>query len=145
MLLRPMEIKDVNAVHEIEKQCFASAWSEQVFIDEISYNAMATYIVAELDGVVTGYIGYWQVLDEGHITVVCVNPSFRGQGIAKALISEMMKVAKKQYINKMTLEVRESNLPAINLYKRSGFYEVGVRKKYYINNNEDAIIMFADL
>ncbi len=145
MLIRAMSLDDVDSVHDLELQCFRSAWSKDAFISELSTNLLARYFVAEIDGEVVGYIGYWKVLEEGHITVVSVSPSNRGQGIAKALIQKMVDDAKENYLERLTLEVRESNLPARNLYSGCGFYEVGVRKKYYIDNNEDAVIMFLEV
>ncbi len=145
MKLRQMNLGDVKEVHKLEIQCFTTAFSENAFIDELTLNAMSEYFVAEIDGDIAGYAGYWKILNEGHITVVCVNPIYRRRGIAKKLIDFMIVDAKKNYIDKMTLEVRLSNIPAQNLYKSMNFYEVGLRKKYYIDNNEDAVIMFADL
>ncbi len=145
MLIRPMNLDDVDSVHDLEQKCFTSAWSKDAFINELSTNLLARYFVAELDGKIVGYIGYWKILEEGHITVVSVCPSSRGRGVAKELIRKMIDDAKKNYVERLTLEVRESNLPAKNLYKGFGFYEVGVRKKYYIDNNEDAVIMFLEI
>ncbi len=145
MILRSMKLDDIPSVYEIEKKCFSTAWSEEAFTQEITHNDLANYFVAELDNEVVAYSGYWKILDEGHITVVSVNPDHRGMGFAKSLIEHMILDAKKQYINKMTLEVRKSNIAAINLYKNFDFYEVGIRPKYYIYDNEDAIIMFVEL
>lgn len=136
-----MEAADIEDVMEVEVKSFNIPWSKQSFEDELKNN-LALYLVAKVDGKAVGYIGAWKIFDEGHITNVAVHPDFRGRGIGKALISELLYLCEKDGILSFTLEVRESNLVAQNLYKSFGFVEEGKRKAYYSDNNEDAIIMW---
>ena len=124
---------------EVEKECFISPWNEKMFIEEIS-GKFSHYYVCEIDGRAVGYMGMWSLSGEGHITNVAVKKECRRQGIAKALINHFIDIAKKENLEFMTLEVRATNEPAIALYRSFGFVDVGVRKKYY-ENNEDALLL----
>lgn len=141
LLVRSMRYNDIGQIVEIEKKCFSLPWSRESFEGEL-LNEHAYYECAEDDGNVVGYMGMWKILDEGHITNVAVLPEYRNKGIATMLIDKMIAVCKCSEIYNMTLEVRESNLPAINLYKKFGFFSVGKRPKYYQMPLEDAIIMW---
>ena len=105
---------------------------------------MASYVVAvdERNNKIAGYAGMWIVIDEAHITNVAVLKEYRGKKIGKMLMERQVKDSIVAGAVKMTLEARVSNVTAINLYKKTGFIEVGVRKKYYDDNNEDAVIMW---
>ena len=92
--------------------------------------------------IVVGYAGMWKIQDEGHITNIAVHPEFRGVHIGKALMSQLINEARSLGVNSMTLEVRKSNIIARNLYESFGFKEAGVRKGYYADNKEDAIVMW---
>ena len=140
--LRRMTLADASAVHAIEAATFAIPWSLQSFEEEMTRNACARYIVAEEDGTVLGYAGAWLILDEGHITNVAVTKSRRGEGIGEALMRALMQYAANLGVTYMTLEVRRSNETAQSLYRSLGFIQVGVRKKYYEDNGEDALIMW---
>ena len=142
IILREMTEKDIDAVLEIEKASFTTPWSRESFQKEIVENALAVYIVAEVDNVVTGYGGLWKILDEGHITNVAVSREFRGKGIGDALVMGIVDYCDRTGIPNITLEVRESNQVARNLYKKHGFVDAGKRPGYYSDNNEDAIIMW---
>jgi len=137
-----MRLSDLDDVVEIERLCFPTPWSKEAFKMEIMRNFCARYAVARLNGKVVGYIGMWLVIDEAHITNIAVHPDYRHIGIGEKLMRYMMKMAVDMGINRMTLEVRKSNIVAQNLYKKLGFEESGIRKGYYLNNNEDAIIMW---
>jgi ribosomal-protein-alanine N-acetyltransferase len=126
---------------EVEIKSFEIPWSKESFENELKNN-LALYLVAKVEEKAVGYIGVWKIFDEGHITNVAVHPDFRGNGIGKALISELLYLCKKDGILSFTLEVRESNIGAQKLYKSFGFVEAGKRKAYYSDNNEDAIIMW---
>lgn len=145
MRIRPATLEDVPLISKIEEQCFPNPWQESAFVEEIEKNEMAFYFVAELSGETVGYIGYWWVLDEAHITNVAVSPSHRKNGIARALISALIKDALEKGIVECTLEVRVNNAGAIRLYSSLGFEGVGVRKGYYLDSKEDALIMSLDL
>jgi ribosomal-protein-alanine N-acetyltransferase len=136
-----MKDDDIKNVMEVEVKSFNIPWSKESFENELKNN-LALYLVAKVDEKAVGYIGVWKIFDEGHITNVAVHPEFRGEGIGRALISELLYLCKKDGIKSFTLEVRESNAVAQNLYKSFGFVEEGMRKGYYSDNNEDAIIMW---
>ncbi len=137
-----MTVEDVDKIMEIEIQSFNIPWTKPAFIAEVSSNDMAEYIVAKLDDRVVGYAGMWRVLDEGHITNIAVHPNFRRNKIGTLMVEELINIAKQHNINKLTLEVRESNSLAQDLYKKLGFSILGRRKHYYADNREDALIMW---
>ncbi len=142
LVVRQAEEKDVKSMAEMDILCFSAPWSEKSFETEIKENPLAFYIVAEIDDKMTGYAGLWLVMDEGHITNVAVHPDFRRRGIGEALISIMLEHTIKNGIKSHTLEVRVSNDAAISLYEKFGFQSAGIRKNYYEDNGEDAIIMW---
>jgi ribosomal-protein-alanine N-acetyltransferase len=137
-------IEHINDIMTVENLSFSIPWSRDAFIEEITRNKFAIYISAKLDDKVVGYGGMWKVIDEGHITNIAVHPEFRGNKIGSALLEELLTIAKNEGINKLTLEVRKSNLVAQKLYSKFGFLVEGMRKGYYSDNNEDALIMWKD-
>jgi ribosomal-protein-alanine N-acetyltransferase len=137
-----MRLEDLEAVMEIEEKCFILPWSKLSFLHELLDNERAYYYVAVRDQQILGYIGMWIVLDEGHITNLAVHPSYRRQGVGRALLKNLAFEGKKMGLNYLTLEVRISNLSAQILYKEVGFVEAGVRPGYYQDNREDALIMW---
>lgn len=140
-----MTLEHISSVTKIEEDCFAIPWNEKSFRDEIKDNKMAIYIVALLDGEVVAYAGMWHVINEGHIINLAVKKECRQQGIATALIKELLKIAKQKEMIGITLEVRVSNKDAQALYKKNGFILEGIRKEYYDDNREDALIMWCYL
>ena len=138
---RRMTIDDVPQVHEIELKTFHTPWSYQSFVDEMTTNKCARYIVAEEDGKVLGYAGAWLIFDEGHITNIAVDEAYRGRGIGIGVTQALMQYAANMGVQYMTLEVRKSNAAAIALYEKFGFQQVGLRKGFYSHPREDAIIM----
>ena len=141
---RPMLLTDIQQVLVIEEESFGSPWSENAFISEMK-NQYAYYLVASIDNKVVGYIGAWLIFDEAHITTLAVAKEHRRQGIATLILEELFKNVREHQINKATLEVRVSNQRARKLYLQEGFVEVGVRKNYYSDNKEDAVIMWKQL
>ena len=137
---RRMTLDDVPQVHEIELKTFHTPWSYQSFVDEMTTNKCARYIVAEEDGKVLGYAGAWLIFDEGHNTNIAVDEAYRGRGIGIGVTQALMQYAANMGVQYMTLEVRRSNTVAQNLYKKMGFIELGVRKRYYEDNGEDAYL-----
>ena len=135
-----MTVDDVEAVHAIEVACFKTPWSKKSFYDEVTRNACARYMVVREDGAAIAYAGVWFVLDEGHITNIAVRPDRRGQGVGEMVTRGLIQLAADSGMSWMTLEVRRSNEAARGLYRKLGFEEVGVRKRYY-ENREDAILM----
>lgn len=136
MKIKPFEEKYIDDVYEIEKACFSNPWSRADLAKQLDLET-SHFLVADVDGRAVGYMGLQIFSGEGYVTNVAVLPQHRGQGIALALINEQLK-------NKMdfiTLEVRESNIPAIRLYEKAGFENMGIRPKFYSNPTENAIIM----
>lgn len=139
-----MKPKHLDQVAAIENLSFAIPWKRDTFLFEVLLNELADYVVALKNGRVVGYGGMWLILDEAHVTNIAVHPVFRGRGIGKQILQELINRAAGRGVRKMTLEVRPSNHIAWKLYKESGFVEKGVRKRYYQDNNEDAIVMWLE-
>ena len=144
LIIEEMKVDDIDGVFEVEKNCFEDYWSKDSFKKELSNN-LAKYLVAKVDKKVVGYVGIWFVVDGGHITNVAVHEDYRGKKVGDQLIKELVQVCKDSNIVSMTLEVRASNTVAQNLYRKYGFRMAGIRKEYYSNNKEDAIIMWNDI
>lgn len=140
VICRRMTLEDVPAVYANELKTFHTPWSYQSFVDEMTTNKCARYIVAEADGQVVAYAGAWLVFEEGHITNIAVDEAYRGQGIGLMVTRALLQYAANLGVQYMTLEVRRSNLAAQGLYKKLGFLELGVRKRYYEDNGEDAFL-----
>lgn len=140
--IRIAEDKDIDAIAELDKQCFAVPWSREAYARELRANKLAFYIVADEDGEIVGFAGLWGIIEEGHITNVAVHPAYRGKGLGKLLVSKLLEVSEQYGIDKFTLEVRPSNAAAISLYQKLGFQAVGKRPRYYEDNGEDALIMW---
>ena len=140
-----MKIEIMNASHvaqiaALEKICFSDPWSERSIASELD-NKLAFWLVATEGEQVTGYIGSQTVMDETDMMNVAVHPDFRRQGIAEVLVSTLVEKLKEMRSHCLTLEVRASNAPAIALYEKLGFAEIGRRKNYYRNPREDALIL----
>ncbi|MBQ7450347.1 ribosomal protein S18-alanine N-acetyltransferase [bacterium] len=141
-----MEAADIDAIFEIEKSAYGEHhWSKESFFNELQNN-IGYYLVAyePTTKTIVGYLGSWMIVDECHITNVAVDLRLRRQKIAEQLIVALINHCYEQFIKYITLEVRVSNIPAIALYEKFGFKSIGVRKKYYQDNNEDALIMFTE-
>ena len=140
MRIRQMTEKDVPTVALIERDCFSEPWSEQGFLDGMAISTV--FFSAEDDrGNVVGYIGMYLMKPEGEITNVAVAKEVRGRGIGSALVAAMQKWAEEHGIERIVLEVRVSNAPAIHVYEEKGFITIGVRKNFYRLPTEDAGIM----
>jgi len=140
-IIRPMERADVSGVHEIECTCFRSPWSKLALLGELR-NEVARYLVMEVDGVICGYGGMWVLFEEAHVTNVAIMPDYRGTGRGKRLMLAMMRLAVKNGAEKMTLEVRESNLVAQRLYAGLDFEQNGFRPGYYSDTGEGAKLLW---
>ncbi len=138
-----MNTDNVDGVYEIETLSFTDTWSKKAFLDELK-NHLAYYkvIVDEKTSKVVAFGGLWKVLDEAHITNIAVHPEYRGKKIGNMIVEALIELAKETGIAEMTLEVRASNEKAKNLYTKYGFKIAGIRKEYYQDNREDAIIMW---
>lgn len=142
---RPMQMGDIPAICEIEQEAFTTPWTAGAFQNELTSNQFARYLVMEYDGHIAGYGGMWLIMEEAHITNVAVRQQYRGKKLGERLMRELQRTASLYGAVRMTLEVRASNYIAQNLYEKLGFYSVGVRRGYYTDNREDAIIMWVDL
>lgn len=141
LFFRAMTADDAEAVAALEKEIFAMPWSREDFWRE-TRNELASYVVGELDGKVIAYAGAWVSFDQAEVMNVAVDPKFRAQGIGTLLFGELINVVKARGAKSITLEVRPSNTAAIKLYESFGLKSVGRRKGYYLDNGEDALIMW---
>lgn len=135
-----MSKEHIDSVVNLENECFSEPWSFEGILQELS-NDKAYFIVAIMDNKVAGYTGMYCIYGDCYITNIAVSHNYRRLGIGKALINKLIKYAKKQNYNFISLEVRESNISAINLYKSFGFKKIGVRQNFYNKPKENAIIM----
>lgn len=142
---RSMRLSDIGAVCRIEQESFTTPWSEAAFQNELTNNHYAHYLVMESGSELIGYGGMWLILDEAHVTNIAVRPAYRGRKLGEQLLRELQSTASFLGARKMTLEVRVSNHIAQRLYEKLGFYGAGLRRGYYSDNREDALIMWADL
>jgi ribosomal-protein-alanine N-acetyltransferase len=144
--IRSMRLEDLPAVLAIDRLSFPLPWPESSFRYELLENPRSLLRVAEIqqmdeDWQVIGEIVVWLILDEAHIATIAVHPDFRGIGIAKVLLANVLAESIQKGIRQATLEVRDSNLIARKLYQRFGFQLVGSRPHYYKDNDEDALLM----
>lgn len=139
--VRPMRAEDLESVALLELTCFSESWSENLLRSGLE-NRLDSYLVYEEAGAVLGYCVLRTLADEGEIQRIAVNPAFRRQGIARKLMESMAAVARMKGAREVALEVRESNESARKLYESYGFRQEAVRRGYYRNPTEDAIIMW---
>ncbi|QAT39274.1 ribosomal protein S18-alanine N-acetyltransferase [Clostridium sp. JN-9] len=137
-----LTIKDIDEILNISRLSFKTPWSRESLIKELTDNSFARYVVAKKDGLILGYGGLWIIVDEAHVTNIAVHPEYRGTGIGNMLMDAMIDICKLELVIGITLEVRASNIAAKNLYKKFGFIQEGMRKGYYEDNNEDALILW---
>ena len=140
--IRPMTTEDVEEVSKLERLCFPTPWSQEAFRIEVERNRCARYFVVSDNSKLIGYGGMWLVVDEAHITNIAVHPDHRRQGTGRLIMKTLIEEAVRLGMTRMTLEVRVSNKAAINLYQSLGFEKGGLRKGYYANDGEDALIMW---
>jgi [ribosomal protein S18]-alanine N-acetyltransferase len=142
--LRPMERRDVDQVVAIERRVFATPWSRASFERECVDGASSSW-VAVVDGAVAGYAISWIVCDEVHIGNIAVVPELQGEGLGRMLLARMLDAGAERGATLATLEARESNTRALRLYAGFSFRPVAIRKRYYADSGEDAVVMIADL
>jgi len=146
LVFRSMLLEDIEQICAIEQEAFPTPWSAEAFYNELMNNHFAYYIVLENgDGEIIGYGGMWTIMDEAHITNIAIRKPFQGMKLGEKLLGKLQDKAVDLGIMRMTLEVRVTNHIAHGLYEKMGFYSVGTRKGYYTDNNEDAVIMWANL
>ncbi|HEU5324757.1 MAG TPA: ribosomal protein S18-alanine N-acetyltransferase [Candidatus Limnocylindria bacterium] len=141
VVVDPMRLDDVRAVHEIERLSFATPWPAYAFEQELKGNRLARYVVARAGERVVGFAGIWLMVDEAHVTTFGVHPDWRRQGIGRQLMLNVAELSLAIGARRMTLEVRVSNEAAQGLYRSFGFEVVGKRPHYYTDDGEDALVM----
>ncbi|MBR0425067.1 MAG: ribosomal protein S18-alanine N-acetyltransferase [Clostridia bacterium] len=139
--IRAMKRSDISEVYRIETLSFRSPWSKASLESELK-NKLAHYLVAESDGKVIGYCGMWVLFEECHITNIAVDPAYRRAGVGKALLYAAMEVGDSFDATAMTLEVRETNRIAQDLYRKLDFEQQGFRKRYYPDTGEGAMLLW---
>lgn len=149
LMFRPMKLEDIPRVHEIDVISFALPWPEKSYHFELTENPTSLALVAEIvprdaEPVVVGMAIVWIVVDEAHIATIAIHPEFRGCGFGKKLLAETLRQSIQRGAVLATLEVRENNLLAQQMYTKFGFTIVGRRMHYYKDNNEDAVLMTLD-
>lgn len=143
--IKPMTQMDLDNVIAIEAASYGEHhWSKESFFNELSNELAHYYCAFDVEDNLMGYAGTWQILEEAHITNIAVSPDYRRKKVGEALLTTIINDCKNNGIKYITLEVRVSNTPAINLYEKYGFKSLGTRKGYYQNNNEDALIMWTE-
>jgi ribosomal-protein-alanine N-acetyltransferase len=141
--LAPMRRRHLRSVLRIEGQVYPRPWTFTLYMSELNLRSSRHYVVARVEGHVAGYAGLLFTADEAHVTTIAVDPAWHRHRIGTRLLLHQAAVARAQGAKHLTLEVRVSNQPAQNLYKRFGFEAAGIRKNYYSEVNEDAIVMWA--
>ncbi|MEC5425899.1 ribosomal protein S18-alanine N-acetyltransferase [Virgibacillus sp. C22-A2] len=145
LVIRKMELDDIEQVMIVEKASFATPWNAAIFNQEITDNRHAHYFIIEVDKSIVGYAGIWIVMDDAQITNIAVLPSYRGMKLGEKLFQYTLQFAVKMGVTRLSLEVRESNVVAKKMYSKFGLVPGGIRKNYYTDNQEDALVMWVNL
>jgi [ribosomal protein S18]-alanine N-acetyltransferase len=140
--LTPMRRRHLRAVLHIEQQVYPRPWSHALFLSELALRSTRAYYVARVGRELVGYAGLMMTLDDGHVTTIAVDPKWFRHKVGTRLLLQLAREARVRGASSLTLEVRMSNAPAQDLYRRFGFGPVGVRKNYYQETNEDALVMW---
>jgi ribosomal-protein-alanine N-acetyltransferase len=143
MTIGPMTTGDISVVTRIEKASFSTVWPSDAFYNELSTNKVAHYFVGRVGDRVVAYGGIWVILEDSHITTIAVDPAYRGKGFGEIMLLHLIDRAIERSAAWLTLEVRESNVVAQQLYKKYGFTTVTMRRGYYSDDNESALVMWA--
>ena len=141
VLIRRMTLEDVPAVHEIDTLSFSLPWPERSFRFELTENPVSRGWVAEVDSRIAAMLVLWFIIDEAHVATIAVHPDFRRQGIGEQILLYALRSAQAEGAQRAFLEVRAGNVAAQTMYKKYGFEVAGVRRGYYRDNNEDALLM----
>jgi ribosomal-protein-alanine N-acetyltransferase len=143
-MIRKMTVDDVPAVVELDRRSFSLPWPERSFRFELTDNPASRCWVAELDGQVIGMIVVWLIVEEAHVATLATHPDYRRQGIGKRLLAQTLIELMREGARSSFLEVRASNVPAQAMYRKFGYEVTGRRRRYYRDNDEDAILMSLD-
>jgi ribosomal-protein-alanine N-acetyltransferase len=142
--IRPMNEQDLEGVLLVEKATFSTPWSKDIFYKEITENEYAHYFVMILDEKIIGYVGVWVVADDAQITNIAILPGYRGKKLGEKLFRYTIQKLIFMGVSRLSLEVRESNIAAQKLYCKFGLVPGGIRKNYYVDNQENAIVMWVN-
>ena len=142
--IRRMALEDIEHVSRLERRCYTLPWNSSAYVTEIGNPSAYYTVAAEENGYVVGYAGMWVIMDEAHLTTIAVDPASRGRKIGDRLLLDLLEEGMARGAGRATLEVRQNNTVAHNLYLKYGFEDVAVRKNYYSDNGENAIIMWAN-
>lgn len=150
IMIRRMDLRDIERVMEIDRQSFSLTWPERSYIYELTKNGNSRIWLAEIADPhpflkVIGVLGVWVIVDEAHISTVAVDPAYRQLKVASQLLEYALKMAGDEGAAVARLEVRAGNFPAIRMYENFGFEVVNRRPRYYSDNNEDALLMDLDM
>ena len=140
-----MTLAHLEDVYAIELDTFSIPWEKEDFVKELTENKLAIYIVAFFGDEIVGYGGMWHIVNEGHITNIAATKKYRRQGIGTTILKRMLEIADEKEMIGITLEVRMGNADAMSIYSKFGFKAEGLRKNYYADTKEDAVIMWKDL
>ncbi len=141
MTITEMKESDLEEVLEIEKKSFADPWSRRLFKETLAFPHSVNFVIRASTGALLGYINFYLIAEEAHMLNLAIHPDWRKKGVAAQLLQHAIDFLKRRNAAHVFLEVRESNLDAINLYQRFGFEMIGKRKRYYVETNEDALVM----
>ena len=145
--IAPMQAADVRAVMRIESLSFTTSWPPSAFQSELHDNKLAHYFVGRAgdpqSGQIVAYGGIWVILEDSHVTTIAVHPDWRGKKYGEQLLVRLLREAIERGASWITLEARESNVVAQNLYRKYGFVTVSTRRAYYSDNGENAVVMWA--
>ncbi|HAV43482.1 TPA: ribosomal-protein-alanine N-acetyltransferase [bacterium] len=144
LIIRPLKKGDIKEVAAIEEASFSDPWQDSTFYNELYHGDISKFLIAQMDKRVVGYIGMWFIGDEAHIVNIAVHPNYRRQGIGTKLVMALFDEIRKKGIERITLEVRASNIIAQQFYKKFDFQEIAIQEKYYRDTHEDALIMWKD-
>ncbi|WP_368654039.1 ribosomal protein S18-alanine N-acetyltransferase [Ornithinibacillus sp. 4-3] len=145
MIIRKMLETDLEQVMNVEQHSFPTPWPEEIFRQEITQNQHAHYFVVELNEEIIGYAGTWIVADDAQITNIAILPTFRGRKVGQQLFAHVLQYAMQMGVSHLSLEVRVSNVVAQKMYRKFGLVPGGIRKNYYTDNLEDALVMWVNL
>ncbi len=141
VVIGPMTVADLPTVQLIERASFSTPWPPNAYRTELETNRLAHYVVVRAGAEVVGFAGIWLMVDEAHVTTFAIHPAWRHRRLGERLLLALLDLAEDRRASEATLEVRLSNLVARRLYEKYGFRPVGIRPRYYSDNDEDALIM----
>ncbi|ENH96412.1 ribosomal-protein-alanine N-acetyltransferase [Gracilibacillus halophilus YIM-C55.5] len=140
-----MTKEDIDYVYDVDKRSFVTPWPKDIYYEEMTRNQYARYFVATVDQQVVGFCGTWMVIDEAQITNIAIDPAYRGRQLGTGLFQYVMNEAIANGVKRLSLEVRVSNVVAQRMYKKFGLVPGGIRKNYYVDNHEDALVLWVNL